>query len=69
MFNSSKEEDDDSHDHKRQRARKRARDKHSEEPSLEPGERHQRAVSIGKRRSALTIEDTEKQICSYFDLG
>jgi hypothetical protein len=68
MFNSSKE-DDDSHNHKRQRAKKRARGKHSEEPSLEPGERHQRAVSIGKRRSALTIEDTERQICSYFDPG
>lgn len=59
--------DDDSLNHKWQRARKRARGNHSEEPSLEPGERHQRAVSIGKRRSALTIEDTEKQIFSYFD--
>ena len=69
MYDSSKA-DDDSRNHKWQRARKRARGKHSEEQSLEPGEHHQRAVSsIGKRRSALSIEDTEKQICSYFDPG
>ena len=68
MYDSNKAEDD-SHNHKWQRARKRARGNHSEEQSLEPGERHQRAVSVGKRRSALSIEDTERQICSYFDLN
>jgi hypothetical protein len=65
MYDSIKT-DDGSLNHKWQRARKRARGNHSEEQSLEPGERHQRALSIGKRRSALTVEDTEKQICSYF---
>ena len=66
MYDPNKAEDD-SLSHKWQRARKRNRGNHSEEQSLEPGERHQRAVSINKRRSALTVEDTEKQICSYFE--
>ncbi len=66
MYDSSKTADD-SRNHKWQRAVKRARGKHPEEQTLEPGERHQRAVNIGKRRSALSIADTEKQICSYFD--
>ena len=69
MYESSKA-DDDTRSHKWQRAKKRARGKYAEEQTLEPGEHHQLAVSsIGKRRYALNIEDTEKQICSYFDPG
>lgn len=66
MYDSSKA-DDDSRNQKWQHAAKRARGKHPEDQALEPRERHQRAANIGKRRSALSIADTEGQIRSYFD--
>ncbi len=66
-MNDSGKAGDEAHTHKWQRARKRARGKHTEEHTLERWEDHQRAASLSKQRSALSIEDTERLIGSYFD--
>jgi hypothetical protein len=50
-----------------QRAEKIARGKLQADEEFEPGAHHQHAVHAGKRRSALSLEDTVQQIDSFFD--
>lgn len=52
--------------HKWQRAIKIARGKPEDDEAL-PGAHHQHAESASKRRMALSLEDTDKQISSFFE--
>lgn len=53
--------------HKWQRAMKIARSKPAADEASHPGERHQHAESASKRRSALSFDDTDKQVSSFFE--
>lgn len=53
--------------HKWQRAMKIARGKPVDDEEQRLGENHQHAEDTSKRRTALSLDDTERQIRSFFE--
>ena len=61
------ETNDDSPNRKTQRVMRRARGKDHKENSGESHEHAQSLAGMHRRRSALSIADTQQQISSYFE--